>query len=111
MTALTKEKKEELKKKYPKLYVTVLDNSDTPIVWHPITRSEHRKIIDDTINIDTTSEMVAERQLRITKACVVFPEGKELDDMLEEYAGVALAISEEIFTKSGFEVVNKTKEL
>lgn len=107
---LTEEKKQELKQKYPKLYVTELDNGQQ-VIWHPINRSDYRSIVNDTDLTKSESELVLERQEQTCRSCVVYPEKEELDKLIAQYGGVATVISDEIYNKSGFAFKKKTQEL
>jgi hypothetical protein len=110
MIKLTEDKKKELKKQYPKLFMTVLD-TDQEFVWRPIKRSEHRKILEDTAELQR-EECIDARETLICKTCIVFPTEKDgLNDMLEEFGGVCYAISTEVLRKSGFDIKKETREL
>jgi len=111
MILLTDEKKKELKNQYKKLYITVLD-SDQPIVWRPIKRSEHKEILKETRDLNSESEIMLERQEATCLKCIVFPETEEeIKEILEDNAGTSIVISDEIYRKSGFEIKKPTEEL
>lgn len=107
---LTDEKIYELKQKYGKLYKTTLD-TDQVVVWHPLSRSEHRRIAEETETITSMEKLILERQERSCLACVVFPEPEIFKSLMEEYAGIAKSISDEIYDHSGFDVKKETEEL
>lgn len=107
---LTEEKIAELKQQYKKLFKTTLDN-DQVIVWHPITRADHRRIIESTDKLPTVAEAVSKREEEFCLACVVFPDIETFKTMMEEYAGVATMLTNEILDHSGFVVKEKAQEL
>ena len=110
MTQLTEEIKAQLKEQYGRLYMTVLDNNDT-VVWRPIKRSEYREILKSDIDEKKEDDIIMERQEMTCRNCVVFPSQEELAALLEECAGAATAICDQIYMKSGFELKQETSEL
>lgn len=107
---LTEEMKAQLKEQYPKLYVTELDNGQE-VVWHPLTRQEYRDILAPVDESKTDSEIIMMRQEETCRACIVYPSGSDLESLIQDCAGVALTMSDEIYSKSGFNTTKSTQEL
>lgn len=102
--------KNQLKAKYPKLYVTELDNGQQ-VVWHPLTRKEYRDIVAIVDENKTDTEIIMSRQEDTCRRCIVYPEKDELEKLIQECAGVATTICDEVYAKSGFNMTKKTQEL
>lgn len=109
---LTEAKKKELKEKFgDELFATTLDSGRT-FVWKPLSRSEHRQIINETAEIPNDFDMISERTKRFCIACVVYPEDKkDVEAAVDKYAGLAETLSNEIYRKSGFDLKTETTEL
>lgn len=102
--------KAQLKQAYGKLYITELDNGQE-VVWHPLNRKEYRDIISDFNADKTDAEIVMNRQEDTCRKCIVYPSGADLEDLIQEYAGVVITICDEIYAKSGFNMTKSTREL
>jgi hypothetical protein len=107
---LNEELKNKLKAKYPKLYVTELDNGQQ-VVWHPLTRHEYREVVSTVDENKTDTEIIMNRQEDTCRRCIVYPEGDALEKLIQESAGVATTICDEIYAKSGFNMTKTSQEL
>lgn len=96
----------ELKKKYKYLYKNIIEGET--IIWKPLNRKDYREVLKIT---DEDKDMtIALREEHIVKNCVVYPSIDKITTLLEEKAGIAITLSEEIMNKSGFEV-SKTESV
>jgi len=88
---LTKQKIDELKAQYKRLYITEFD--DETFIWRVLTRPEYKKIVS------MENLTVFDREEEICKCCVVYPENYDFGG---SGAGVATLLAEQIMDKSGF---------
>ena len=88
------------------------------IIYRPIRRSEYTKLMLDT-DIPPEEERIPEkrlerlssRQVGLCEIAVLYPAGEELSAMLENEAGLASNLSDEIMDHSGFNALAQTEEL
>lgn len=100
----------EWKKEYKKIFRTVLlDGSQ--IIWRKLKRKEFKDIIRDIeLNKDRV-EKVYGREENVCKAVILYPGKDEIETMLDEDAGLATLLSDEIYNQSGFLVTKLCEEL
>lgn len=93
---------DEWKIQYGDIYKT--DIGDQTFYWHKMRRKDYVELMTDKEfdGIDSTDLRIFLRQEKILKSCVIWPEGDILDDIIENNAGVATNISDEIMLASGF---------
>ena len=110
---VTKEQIEVWKAQYGKVFRTYID--ETPIYWRRLKRSEYKDImlqtLDDASSYETNEERTKRayaRQELVAKTAVLYPEN--VDDLIENTAGFAMSISEEIMDHCGF-TVGESQEL
>ena len=100
----------ELKLSNPILCKNVVDGQS--VIWKPMNRAVHREALkigkdDDTLSAKEVSSM---REEFIAKSCILYPSMEILETLIEEKAGFAIVITDEIFQKSGFDI-SVTEEL
>ena len=100
----------EWKKEYKKLFRTTLTDG-TEIIWRRLRRSEYRQFMREFESISGRDERIWEREEAICRCCILFPSADEVEHMLEDQAGIATLLSDDIFANSGFAVKEATKEL
>lgn len=90
---------ETWKEQHGKIYKSIIDGEE--YIWRRIKRKEYSDVMisKDSENVD---ERIYLRQLEITKLVVLNFKAEELDDKLNEMAGLATTLSEEVLDKSGF---------
>lgn len=112
--AISKAQIEEWKKEFGHVYKTA--NGNDAIIYRPVRRSEYTQLMLET-DISDEDEEVAEkriertdnRRIGICKLSVLYPE--DIDTMLENQAGLANILSEEIMAHSGFLPLQESEEL
>lgn len=92
---------ETWKIKYKKIYKNRID-SDNFVIWHSINRGEYKEIFS---NADSS---FLEKQEQIVKTVCLYP--NNIDELIEERAGLANMLSEEILAYSGF-AISETETL
>lgn len=88
------------------------------IIYRPIRRSEYTKLMLET-DIKPEEESVPEkrlerlsnRQVGLCAISVLYPQGEDLSRMLENEAGLASNLADEIMDHSGFNALAQTEEL
>lgn len=93
---------EQWKEEHGKIYKSIVGGYE--FIFRRIKRAEYANIMAQKEG-DDVDERIYNRQKAIVKLAVLDHEEKELDDLFEELAGLAISISEEILDKSGFTVV------
>ncbi len=92
---------EELKKEHKEVYVT--DIAGLQIIWRKLKRSEYKELM--TAKFDDNEELeFLEKQDFVAKKVILYPENVE--ELLEEYAGVADLIATETMIRTGFGLTN-----
>lgn len=95
---------EELKKTHKDIYIT--DIAGLKVIWRKLKRSEYKELMTTTFS-ENEELAFLEKQDFVANKVILFPENVE--EMLEEYAGVADIIATETMIKTGFGLSN-TKE-
>lgn len=95
------------KEEYKKIFKNVIDGKD--YIWRRIKRQEYADIMGMKDG-DSVDERIYNRQYAITKAVVLNISKEELEADLEELAGLAATIADEVLEKSGF-AASQTIEL
>ena len=97
------------KKQFNEIYRTDL-NGQT-YIWHKLRRRDYIDIMnDETLNaIENTDLRIFMRQEKILLAGILHPSGEKLERIVDENAGVAGNISDEIMLASGFRPVRSEK--
>lgn len=87
------------KEEYGKIYKSIVDGKD--YIWRRIKRKEYSEVMamKDGEDID---ERIYNRQYAIAKLVILNLSEEELESDLEELAGLATTISDEVLEKSGF---------
>lgn len=106
---ISQQQLDEWKLQHGELYRTYLNGQS--YIWHKIKRKDYVLLMTDKelSNLESAELRIFLRQEKIMKMCVVYPEGKTLDDIIENNAGVAGNISDEIMMVSGFKPVSSEK--
>ena len=96
----------EWKLRYGDLYRTYLNGQN--YIWHKIKRKDYIALMTDQelSSLDNSELRIFLRQEKITKMCVIYPEADVLADIVENNAGVAGNLSDEIMMISGFRPVS-----
>ena len=115
-TTISQAQIDEWKAEYGYVYKTM--DGKRPIIYRPIRRNEYRQLmldtdipIEDENDAEKRFERLSARQIGICKITVLYPEAEELSKMLENKAGLAVSLSNEIMDYSGFDSLAKTEEL
>lgn len=89
----------EWKKEHKKVFMCTVNGKD--YIWRRIKRNEYAQImaIKEGEDVD---ERIYNRQYAITKLAVLNIEEAELENDLEELAGLATTIADEVLDRSGF---------
>lgn len=113
-TTIAKTQIDEWKAEFGHVYRTM--NGDDPIIYRPIRRSEYTKLMLET-DISEEDEEVVEKRIERTEnrrtaicsAATLFPE--DIEKVLENQAGLAASLAEEIMAHSGFMPLQQSEEL
>lgn len=97
------------KREFGEIYRT--DLNDQVYIWHKLRRKDYIEVMsDESLNaIDNGDLRVFMRQEKILKKGVLYPSGEELEYLIDNNAGVAGNISDEIMLASGFRPVRSEK--
>lgn len=78
--------------------------ADYEFFWHKVRRADYVKIMsDEDLNkIDNIDIKIYYRQDIIIKSSVLYPSEEELDNILENNAGISTTLADEIMIRSGF---------
>jgi hypothetical protein len=106
----TNEQLSEWINQYKKIFKTTLTDG-TILIWRRLRRSEYREFMRKFGSIDEREERIWEREEATCKACILYPSKEEVESILENQAGVATLISDDIFANSGFTVKEETEEV
>lgn len=85
------------KKKYGSVYQTTI--ADEKIIWRTLKRSEYIGLMTREYN-ENEELAYYERQEEAAKLVMLYP--KNIDEIIEDFAGIAEIISTECMIKSGF---------
>lgn len=86
------------KKELGRIYKNTVD--DIEIIWRPIKRKEYRELLN--ISSEEKDDAFFLRQEKTCSMAVLYP--KNIDELMEQRAGLASVLSEEILAKSGFDL-------
>lgn len=86
------------KKQYGKIFKTTVD--DEEYYWRRLKRKEYVALMSDRSEDDDPGK-VYDRQELIAKAVVLYP-AADIEDRIENCAGLATVIADEVIYKSGF---------
>lgn len=96
---------EELKKKYKlkEVFITEISGTDLQIIWKRLKRSEYKEILTSTYSEDTELAFY-EKQEAFAKKVILYPEN--VDELIEDFAGIADYIASETMIKTGFGITS-----
>lgn len=89
---------EQWKKELGRIYKNKVD--DIEIIWRPIRRKEYKELLN--ISVDENEDALFVRQEKTCLMAVLHP--NNIEELMEQKAGLASVLSEEILSKSGFEL-------
>lgn len=89
----------EWKTQYKKIYQNYIN--DKSYIWRRLTRKEYMDIMSLRVG-DTAEDRVLHREIEIVKTVVLNIPIEELEEDIEDLAGLSSSISEEVLEKSGF---------
>lgn len=98
---LTKKELDLWRKEFKHIYKTQI--GDNIFVWKKLKRREYADIISQAYDGLTARNIQIIQEEEITKVAVLYP--KNIVALIEEEAGTATTLSEEIMAKSGFDRV------
>lgn len=81
------------------VFITEMEGTDIKLIWRRLKRSEFKKIITDTYS-ENSDLAFYEKQDAFARAVILYPEN--VDEIIEEYAGIADYIASEMIAKTGF---------
>lgn len=90
---------EEIKEKYGLREVFITNVADMYIVWRKLKRSEYKEIMTQTYS-ENEDLAFYEKQDDIARKVILYPENVE--ELIEEFAGVSDIIASETMVKTGF---------
>lgn len=90
---------EEIKEKYRLREVFITNVADMYIVWRKLKRSEYKEIMTQTYS-ENEDLAFYEKQDDIARKVILYPENVE--ELIEEFAGVSDIIASETMVKTGF---------
>lgn len=91
--------KEKFLKDGKKLYQSEIE--DVKLLWRPLKRSEFKEI-DKEFDGDTL-----DKQEKVVSLCCIYP--SNVEELVEEYAGLATVLADEILGYSGFNLKSTVK--
>ena len=103
---VTQQQLDAWKLQYGDLYRTNLNNNS--FIWHKVRRKDYIALMTDPeiSAIENQELRIFFRQEKIMKQCVLYPDMETLENLIENNAGVAGNISDEIMMVSGFRPVS-----
>jgi hypothetical protein len=95
----------EWRNEYGKVYKTIFE--DYEFYWRKLRRKEYTLLAsEEAAQADKSFiQKTFSRQEKMVQIAVLYPNGEELDKIIEENGYIASALSEEILGKSGFSFV------
>ena len=94
---------DEIKTKHGLKEVFITDIADQKVIWRKLKRSEYKEVM--TATFDENEEIAYyERQDAVAKKVILYPEN--VDELIEEYAGISDIIATETMVKTGFGLTN-----
>ena len=109
-TKLTAELLAEFKKRYKKIYKTVLIDG-TEIIWRRFNRNEYKELMLNKEMGTNGDERLWAREEECCRMVVLYPCREILDEIMEDMAGVATILSDDIYEQSGFRVSKRTEQI
>ena len=97
----------EWKKQYGKIFSTSFEGVE--VVWRKLRRKEYVSIMGEVKENESEKERIWRRQEAISKVVALWPEN--IEEIIEENAGIATLLSEEVVDHSGFDITAQTKEI
>lgn len=94
---------QKLKNKYGNIYQ--IEIADQRVIYKPLTRKEYKEVV--AIKNEDSEELGFEREYAVAKFAIIYPQGKDLNNLLDNYAGVAEVITDECMKISGFLSINE----
>lgn len=96
---------EELKEKYKlkEVFITEISGTDLQIIWKRLKRSEYKEILTDTYSEDPDLAFY-EKQEAFAKKVILYPEN--VDELIEDFAGISDYIASETMIKTGFGITS-----
>ena len=94
------------KAEHGKVFKTVIDGED--YIWRKLKRKEYVALMANKSEEDDLDARIYERQEEIAKLVILYPEN--VADLINENAGLATTISDEVIARSGFGIT-ETQEL
>ena len=113
----TKEKREfktedinNWKKDFKKIYKTQI--GDNIFIWRKLRRHEYASIKSQTYE-DVVTPTMANIMMEedFVKTCVLYPFSDEINEIIEDNAGIASSLSDIIMDRSGFTIRTQAQEL
>ena len=95
------EKIMQWKKIYKKVFSSQIDG--TEYIWHRISRKDSNDVMEINVG-DSIEDKIYNRQIEIIKASVLNMDEEEINSKIDELAGLASSLADEILNKSGFSV-------
>lgn len=92
---------EDLKKDHKEVFIT--DMAGLQIVWRKLKRSEYKELMTTEFSENEELQFL-ERQEFIAKKVILYP--YNVEELVEEYAGVAEIIATETMLRTGFGLTN-----
>lgn len=92
---------EDLKKEHKEVFVT--DIAGLQLVWRKLKRSEYKELMTTEFSENEELQFL-EKQDFIAKKVILYPENVE--ELIEEYAGVSEIIATETMIRTGFGLTN-----
>lgn len=94
---------EELKKEHGLKEVFITDIADQKIIWRKLKRSEYKEAMTNEYS-ENEDLAYFERQDFVASKVILYPENVE--ELLEDFAGIADIIATETMIKTGFGLTN-----
>lgn len=91
----------ELKKTHGEVYITTVGELD--VVWRKLKRSEYKEAMT-TVFSENEDIQYYEKQDFIARQVILFP--KDVEKLIENYAGLSDVIATETLIKTGFGITN-----
>ena len=93
-----------MKATYKKVFKNEIDGE--VIIWRRLKRGEYKEILK--ADIEEEEDKILTKQELMVKTAILYP--FDVDTLIDENAGLATVLSEEILAKSGF-AISYTEEL
>ena len=95
------EKIMQWKKIYKKVFSSQIDG--TEYIWHRISRKDYNDVMEINVG-DSIEDKIYNRQVEIIKVSVLNMDEEEINSKINELAGLASSLADEILNKSGFSI-------